>query len=232
MPCSTASHGPWHAAVGQAFVDQLDLAATLSAHYPDDDDLPESEIVARLEIAARMINANLGFRVLTAGWGDFDSHANQPDMHTERMQELNAAVKRFFEILNPAWRSRVTIMTFSEFGRTSWDNDGQGTDHGSSGAAFRDRRRTCSGGLYGLHPSLAGLDRWERMPHHVDFRSYYASIIDGWLGGGSSEVLGGNFENLGLFARGPGHEPRRHAGARPGRGDARRRASCRSLRCA
>ena len=48
-------------------------------HYPDDEDLPESEIVARLEIAARMINANLGFRVLTAGCGDFDSHANQPD---------------------------------------------------------------------------------------------------------------------------------------------------------
>ena len=39
------------------------------------------------------------------------------------------------------------------------------------------------------------------MPHTVDFRSYYASIIDGWLGGGSSDVLGGNCENLGLFAR-------------------------------
>ena len=42
---------------------------------------PEVDIVARLEVAARLINANLGFRVLTAGWGDFDSHANQPDMH-------------------------------------------------------------------------------------------------------------------------------------------------------
>ena len=50
-----------------------------SGHYPADDALPESEIVARLEIAARMINANLGFRVLTVGFGDFDSHANQPD---------------------------------------------------------------------------------------------------------------------------------------------------------
>ena len=28
-PCSTPAHGPWHGAVGQAFVDQLDLAATL-----------------------------------------------------------------------------------------------------------------------------------------------------------------------------------------------------------
>ena len=61
------AYGPWHSGVSQAFVDQLDLASTLAGHYPDDDQLPASEIVARLEIAARMINANLGFRVLTAG---------------------------------------------------------------------------------------------------------------------------------------------------------------------
>ena len=42
---------------------------------------------------ARLINANLGFRVFTAGWGDFDSHANEPTMHTTRMAELNAAVQ-------------------------------------------------------------------------------------------------------------------------------------------
>jgi uncharacterized protein (DUF1501 family) len=202
----TGNHGPWHGAVGQAFVDQLDLASTLAAHYPDDDALPDSDIVASLEIAARMINANLGFRVLTAGWGDFDSHANQPGMHTARMEELNAAIARFFTVLNPAWATRVTLMTFSEFGRTSWDNDGQGTDHGSSAPHFVIGNNV-KGGLYGLQPSLAGLNRWDRMAHHVDFRSYYASIIDGWLGGGSSDVLGGNYENLGLFARGPGQNP-------------------------
>jgi hypothetical protein len=48
------------------------------------------------------------------------------------------------------------------------------------------------------------MQRWDRMDHHVDFRSYYASVIDGWLGGGSGTMLGGNFENLGLFAHGPG----------------------------
>jgi uncharacterized protein (DUF1501 family) len=203
---NTAAYGPWHGAVGQAFVDQLDLATTISGHYPADADLPESEIVARLEIAARMINANLGFRVLTAGFGDFDSHASQPAMHTSRMQELNQAVARFFQILDPAWSSRVTIMTFSEFGRTSWDNDGQGTDHGSSAPHFV-LGANVRGGLYGLQPSLVGLDRWERMPFHVDLRSYYASVIDGWLGGGSSDVLGGTFENLNLFSRGPGINP-------------------------
>jgi hypothetical protein len=127
-------------------------------------------------------------------------------MHTARMQDLNAAIARFYAVLNPAWRSRVTLMTFSEFGRTSWDNDGQGTDHGSSAPHFVIGANV-KGGLYGMQPTLAGLDRWERMAFHVDFRSYYASILDGWLGGGSTEVLGGTFENLGLFARGPGQNP-------------------------
>ena len=67
---------------------------------------------------------------------------------------------------------------------------------------------TVKGGpVRGARPTLAGLDRWERMGFHVDFRSYYASILDGWLGGGSTEVLGGTFENLGLFARAPGTSP-------------------------
>ncbi len=200
------NHGPWFKAVGQAFVDQLELAKTLAPVIPDDDLLPDGDLIARLEIAARLINANLGFRVVTAGWGDFDSHAGQPTQHPTRMAELNVAVKRFFEVLDPAWASRVTVMTFSEFGRTPWDNDGDGTDHGTSAPHFVFGQNV-KGGRYGRRPSLAGLERWDRMPHHVDFRSYYASIIDGWLGGGSSDVLGGNFENLKLFSRGPGRDP-------------------------
>ncbi|MDJ0769367.1 MAG: DUF1501 domain-containing protein [Ilumatobacter sp.] len=199
----SASQGPWFEAIGDTFVDTLDLARTLSPVIPEDQDLPDTDIVAGLEIAARLINANLGFRVLTAGWGDFDSHAGQPDQHPLRMDELNAAVRRFFQLLDPAWLSRVTVMTFSEFGRTPWDNDGAGTDHGTAAPHFVFGQNV-KGGRYGQQPTLAGLQRWDRVEHHVDFRSYYASIIDGWLGGGSSDVLGGNYENLGLFSRGPG----------------------------
>ena len=173
---------------------------------PSSENLSDTPVVARLDVAARLINANLGFRVMTAGYGDFDSHAGQPSQHPVRMQELNAAVKRFFEVLDPAWKTRVTVMTFSEFGRTPWSNDGAGTDHGSS-APHLVFGHNVKGGMYGRQPKMGGLNRWERMGHHVDFRSYYASLIDGWLGGGSSDVLGGNFENLGLFRRGPGILP-------------------------
>ncbi len=194
----------WRGRVGGAMIDQLDLATTLAPLIPDEDDMSNVPLVAELEVMARLVNANLGLRVLSAGWGDFDSHAGQPNQHGTRMRELNAAVARFFQVLSPAWASRVTIMTFSEFGRTSWSNDGAGTDHGTAAPHFV-LGANVRGGRYGQRPSLAGLGRWDRMPFHVDFRDYYGSLIDGWLGGGASEVLGGRpVQNLGLFARSPG----------------------------
>jgi uncharacterized protein (DUF1501 family) len=194
----------WRGRVGAAMVDQLDVAERLVSVVPDRADLPPIELAADMEVMARLINANLGFRVLSAGWGDFDSHAGQPNMHPVRMQELNAAIARFFQVLDPSWSSRVTIMTFSEFGRTSWSNDGSGTDHGTSAPHFV-LGANVRGGFRGQRPSLAGLRRWDRMPFHVDLRDYYGSVIDGWLGGGASTVLDGRaVQDLDLFVRGPG----------------------------
>ncbi len=193
----------WATDISQAFVDQLGLAATLSPFMPPANELSTTSIVAGLDVAARIINANLGFRVVTAGWGDFDSHADQPEMHGLRLREFDEAIRRFFELLDPVWEDRVTVMTFSEFGRTPWFNFGMGTDHGTSAPQFVFGRNV-RGGRYGQPASLRNLERWDRMEHHVDYRSYYASVIDGWLGGGSRDVLGADYENLGLFHGGPG----------------------------
>lgn len=199
---SAASADSWLGRVGQAQVDLLDVSAALSPVIPEDDQLSGTEIVAKLEIAARLINANLGLRIVSANYGDFDSHAGQPSQHPVLMAELNAAVQRFYATLDPRWGGRVTVMTFSEFGRTSWANDGQGTDHGSSAPQFVFGPGV-KGGFYGQRPSLAGLRRWDRMPSHVDMRDYYGSIVDGWLGGGATEILGSGREDLGLFNRAP-----------------------------
>lgn len=197
----------WSGRVGQAQIDQLDMATTLAPIIPADDKLSGTPLVAELEVMANLVNANLGLRVLTTGWGDFDSHAGQPNQHGTRMRELNAAITRFFELLSPAWAGRVTIMTFSEFGRTSYSNDGSGTDHGTAAPHFV-LGANVRGGRYGQRPVLAGLGRWDRMKSTVDFRDYYGSVIDGWLGGGGSDVLGGRpVQDLGLFARSPGTIP-------------------------
>ena len=58
------------------------------------------------------------------------------------------------------------------------------------------------GGIYGRQPSLAvtDLDDSGNAKFNVDFRSVYATILDGWLGGDSKTLLGGQFENMGFLA--------------------------------
>lgn len=197
--------GSWLSEVGQAQVDQLRLAQTTAPIIPAEADLTQSksEIVERMEVAANLINANLGLRVLSAGFMQFDSHANQVLSHPLLLKDLNTALQRFYAILDPAWAGQVTIMTVSEFGRTSWGNAGLGTDHGSSAPQFVMGAKV-KGGFYGERAPLKGLGRWDRPATPVDFRNYYGSLLDGWLGGGGTEVLGAGFtQDLGLFASGP-----------------------------
>jgi uncharacterized protein (DUF1501 family) len=121
------------------------------------------------------------------------------------MREFDEAVRLFFETLSATWRGRVTIMTFSEFGRTPFDNASDGTDHGTSAPMLLIGDRV-AGGLHGEHPDLSPRsisEEWDRMEHTVDFRRVYATVLDQWLGGGSSTVLGGTFEPLPLFEGGP-----------------------------
>ncbi len=198
---SPAGRGPWHDAIATTIKAQLDLAGSIAPVYATT--LPDGEIVRKMEIAARLINADLGFRVIDVSWGDFDTHAGQPYQHGERMRELDAALAQLFASLQDRFRGQVTVLTVSEFGRTPYANGSAGTDHGtaSSVLVIGDHVR---GGLYGQYPTFAGLARWDRPAFHVDFRSVYASVIDGWLGGGSTEVLRATFEDLHLFSATPG----------------------------
>jgi len=193
--------GTWHDRVASTVRDVIDVSQKVSPAF--DRPLPEGELQKKMMIAARLINANLGLRVLDVGFDGFDTHANQPTGLADLMTDLDSGVRAFFTTLDDRFRSRVTIMTYSEFGRTSWSNDSSGTDHGTVNHHFVIGRGV-KGGLYGQQPSLAGLHRWDRMDFHVDFRSLYATVLDGWMGGGASTVLGGSFPKLGLFDQAPG----------------------------
>jgi hypothetical protein len=165
--------------------------------------LPDGDLVTKMTVAARLLNADLGLRVVDTGFDGFDTHSGQPARLAELLTEFDDALKAFFTTLDDRLRSRVTIMTYSEFGRTSWANDSQGTDHGTSNNHFVIGSGV-RGGLYGAQPSLTGLQRWDRMGFTVHFRSMYASVLDGWMGGGSSTVLGATYPSLGLFESAPG----------------------------
>ncbi|QGG96438.1 DUF1501 domain-containing protein [Actinomarinicola tropica] len=167
---------------------------------------PTTKLVGDLTLAAQLINIDVGVRVVTVSYGDFDSHANQASMHQDRMEELDAAISAFWSALAPAQAARVTLMTFSEFGRRVQANGSNGTDHGTAGPMLLMGPRV-KGGVYGAAPSLTSLDRSGNPIATSDFRQVYAEVLDRWLAGDANEVLGGTFAAHGLFASVPSDPP-------------------------
>ncbi len=185
--------------VAGSFGQAIDLADRLRPLMPEDSE--EAEVVTEMRLAARLINANLGIRVISIMFGDFDSHANQAWMHGERMTELDTALRAFHDTLDPNFADRTLIVGTSEFGRRVRAND-NGTDHGTANALFAVGSRV-NGGFFGQAPSLTDLDRHGNLHPTVDYRQVYGNVLGTWLGGDQAEVLGRDWGDLG-FLRSPG----------------------------
>jgi uncharacterized protein (DUF1501 family) len=195
--------GPWVEAVATGGWRAMDLAEEMSAYFTPA--LPGGDLVKQLTLAARLVNANVGVRVITAQLGSFDTHSGQPYEHARLLTELDAGIDAFFNLLNPTYSKRVALMTFSEFGRRPGQNASQGTDHGDAAPLFviGDNVR---GGLHGAQPSLTDLDSRGDLKVNVDFRSVYQSVLSSWLGADARRILGADFTPVDLFLRGPGQE--------------------------
>ncbi len=192
----------------------VDLAATIEPIYGEEP--PEGDLKRKLDLCARLINANVGIRVISLHYGDFDSHAGQPEMHNARMAELNEGILAFQAKIHPTYAARTLILTASEFGRRVKANRSNGTDHGAAGTLLAIGTQV-RGGFYGELPSLSNLDRQGNLVPSVDYRSVYATVLDGWLGADSNQILGGGYENLGFVA--PPAPSRTTSGLNPTIGD-------------
>lgn len=199
-----AGRGQWHDAYTTALRDTIAVAGDLSPVFSPA--LSGEAFTRKLTMAARLINRNIGVRVVDVGVGSFDHHDGEPSRLAALLADLDAGISAFYATLDPAYASRVALMTTSEFGRTIQGNNSQGTDHGTANTHLVIGRNV-RGGLYGAAPVLPAKttgNQWKRVASTVDFRAMYGSVVDGWLGGGAGTVLGGSFADLQLFRRGPG----------------------------
>ncbi|MFV0524416.1 MAG: DUF4214 domain-containing protein [Acidimicrobiales bacterium] len=187
--------GPWGDALAGAGVMGVDLARRTAPAYQTA--LPEGDVASQLALCAQLINADLGIRVLTVSYGDFDSHADQAPMQEARLTDLDRGLNAFYGRLNSAYHSRTLILAVSEFGRRVAVNGSSGTDHGTANTLLAIGPQV-GGGFYGQLPSLTDLDADGNMRTTVDFRSVYGTVLDTWLNADSAEILGGRHENLGF----------------------------------
>ncbi len=87
----------------------------------------------------------------------------------------------------------MLVMTWSEFGRKVRENGNKGTGHGAAGPQFVFGNAV-KGRIFGEHPDLMSLSDIDDSQFRIDFRSYYATILERWLEVDAREVLGGTFE--------------------------------------
>ena len=98
---------------------------------------PYSGLANNLKLVARLIAGGLPTRVFYVSQGGYDTHTNQRGSQDARLKELADAVKAFTDDLTAMGEfQRVTMMTFSEFGRRVTENGSRGTDHGAAAPMF------------------------------------------------------------------------------------------------
>jgi uncharacterized protein (DUF1501 family) len=178
--------------------DRLKAAAEKARPMPAIE-YPEGNLGEQLRRAAQILDADLGVRVLFVSLDGFDTHAHQAEEHGNLLEMLSRSLAAFHRDLAARKLSdRVLVMVFSEFGRRVDENASLGTDHGAASCMFLVGEQV-KGGLAGQYPSLETLGDGDLI-HNTDFRSVYATLLDGWLGCKAEAVLGKAFSTLDLIA--------------------------------
>jgi uncharacterized protein (DUF1501 family) len=168
-----------------------DRMSEVLAAKGSDGPYPSTELGGQLRLMARLIKANAGMRVFYARQPGYDTHAGQLNTHATLLSELAGATRAFLDDLAAAkLAERVTVLAFSEFGRTVKENSSHGTDHGTAGPVLL-AGPGLKGGLVGKTPSLLDLDsRHGDLKTEIDFRQVYATVLEDWLQLPTESVLG------------------------------------------
>lgn len=148
----------------------------------------------------------------------FDHHVGQGGVngdHAARLMVLAHALRSLRrEALGAGQWDNLAILVVSEFGRTSRENGGGGTDHGRAGVALLAGGRV-RGGVHHCDPAswpsgatLFSADN-KYVAHRTDYRAIYADVLQSHLAVGDAELelvipgigaqTGSEFQRLGLF---------------------------------
>ena len=167
---------------------------------------PATNLAKQLGIVAKLISGGLETPVYLCTIGGFDTHANQLNQHANLWKQISDAVTAFQKDLKTQNKAdKVTVMTFSEFGRRVNQNGTTGTDHGTAAPLFVIGN-TVRGGLIGDNPNLVNLDSNGDLKANFDYRQVYSTILSDHLGLSTTSTAGifkKSFDRLPIFLNSP-----------------------------
>lgn len=159
-----------------AFITGAAISRRLEASSDRGWSFPDTELGNQLRTAARLLDAGVSVPVLKVVQSGYDTHDGQPERHAKLLGELCAAITAFANAAKDMGRwEQITLLTYSEFGRTARENASAGTDHGTAAPVFLVGGQVMAG-RSGQRPSLDALVDGE-MAYTTDYRSLYAGVL-------------------------------------------------------
>jgi uncharacterized protein (DUF1501 family) len=153
--------GPLGNAARSALKTVTDLAPIVNATYqpsvPYPRAWPSTGLCDALKDTAHLIKSNVGTEVVTIDYGSWDMHSDYGTTEYGDMQSMVGGfakvVDAFMRDLGPL-RSRVTLVTISEFGRRVQENGNRGLDHGWGNMMLLMGGGVAGGKYYARWPGL------------------------------------------------------------------------------
>lgn len=142
---------------------------------------PASDLGRALKSSAQLIKSNIGTRIVAVDYGSWDMHSDYGNLTRGRMQAmvtgLAGCLDAFMRDLGDL-RSRVTVVTTSEFGRRVEENGNIGLDHGWGNVMLVLGGGVRGGKYYGTWPGLGAgnLDDGD-LRVTTDYRQVFAEIV-------------------------------------------------------
>ena len=198
------NHFPSHleASVAQAGADMLTVSHTAAKAMVLEPAPPYSEALGdlgtQLGVVSQLIRAGLPTAAYAVEQGGYDTHSGELSTQNALLKQLDAVLTEFMASIASTPRGRATtVVIYSEFGRRVEGNGSGGSDHGTANNVLV-LGPAVHGGFYGDPPSLTKLDENGNLVHTVDFRSVYATVLEGVLAFEPKAVLGRNYPSMGF----------------------------------
>jgi uncharacterized protein (DUF1501 family) len=145
----------------QALAAEALLRTSFQGNYTGSGSLPygNNSIGERLADVAQLIKMDLGTRVFTLDYHNFDTHTNQdnPDSYDNLLANMAQGLAAFMDDLEQSGSSyadRTVVIIQSEFGRRLYENASSGTDHGNGNLMLVLGKKVNGGNIYGTWPGL------------------------------------------------------------------------------
>lgn len=106
-----------------------------------------------LRSVANIIKANLGLEIATVDLGAWDHHVNLNAFFGSNAQELSKSIAAFWADMSE-FRSRLSVVVMTEFGRRVQENANGGLDHGAASVMMALGGNVNGGRMYGRWPGL------------------------------------------------------------------------------